>query len=86
MKPNINSVEVLSHSGHPVLDGALVGAGSLWPGGIGVFTRRAVPATVNQHPPADHCNDASRQVLFLSVMCYIISRGADYVILHSKNR
>jgi len=42
MKPNINSVEVLSHSGHPVLDGALVGAGSLWPGGIGVFTRRAV--------------------------------------------
>jgi hypothetical protein len=33
MKPNINSVEVhpqLSKDGHPV-DGALVGAGSLWP-------------------------------------------------------
>jgi hypothetical protein len=33
MKPNINSVEVhpqLNHNGHPV-DGALVGAGSLWP-------------------------------------------------------
>ncbi len=33
MKPNINSVEVhpkLSNNGHPV-DGALVGAGSLWP-------------------------------------------------------
>jgi hypothetical protein len=28
MKPNINSVEV--HNGHP-MDGALVGAGSLWP-------------------------------------------------------
>jgi len=34
VKPNINSVEVhpqLSNNGHPV-DGALVGAGSLWPG------------------------------------------------------
>jgi hypothetical protein len=33
VKPNINSVEVhpqLSNNGHPV-DGALVGAGSLWP-------------------------------------------------------
>jgi hypothetical protein len=33
VKPNINSVEVhpqLSTNGHPV-DGALVGAGSLWP-------------------------------------------------------
>ncbi len=33
MKPNINSIEVhpkLSNNGHPV-DGALVGAGSLWP-------------------------------------------------------
>jgi hypothetical protein len=33
MKPNINSVELhpqLSNNGHPV-DGALVGAGSLWP-------------------------------------------------------
>jgi hypothetical protein len=33
MKPNINSVEVhpqLSNNGHP-LDGALVGASSLWP-------------------------------------------------------
>jgi hypothetical protein len=33
VKPNINSVEVhpqLSNKGHPV-DGALVGAGSLWP-------------------------------------------------------
>jgi hypothetical protein len=33
VKPYINSVEVhpqLSHNGHPV-DGALVGAGSLWP-------------------------------------------------------
>jgi hypothetical protein len=33
MKPNINSVEVhpqLSNNEHPV-DGALVGAGSLWP-------------------------------------------------------
>jgi hypothetical protein len=32
-KPNINSVEVhpqMSNNGHPV-DGALVGAGSLWP-------------------------------------------------------
>jgi hypothetical protein len=34
VKPNINPVEVhpqLSHNCHPV-DGALVGAGSLWPG------------------------------------------------------
>jgi len=34
VKPNINPVEVhpqLSHSGHPV-DGAVMGAGSLWPG------------------------------------------------------
>jgi hypothetical protein len=34
VKPNINPVEVhlqLSYNGHPV-DGALVGAGSLWPG------------------------------------------------------
>jgi len=33
VKPNVNSVEVhpqLSNDGHPV-DGALVGAGSLWP-------------------------------------------------------
>jgi hypothetical protein len=33
MKPNINSVELhpqLSNDGHPV-DGALLGAGSLWP-------------------------------------------------------
>jgi hypothetical protein len=33
MKPNINSVEVHpqpNHNGHPV-DGALMGAGSLWP-------------------------------------------------------
>jgi hypothetical protein len=33
MKPNINSVELhpqLSNDGHPV-DGALAGAGSLWP-------------------------------------------------------
>jgi hypothetical protein len=33
MKPKINSIEVhpqLSNNGHPV-DGALVGAGSLWP-------------------------------------------------------
>jgi hypothetical protein len=33
MKPNINSVELhpqLSNDGHPV-DGALVGAGSMWP-------------------------------------------------------
>jgi hypothetical protein len=33
VKPNINSVEVhpqLSNNGHPV-DGALVGAGSMWP-------------------------------------------------------
>jgi hypothetical protein len=33
MKPNMNSVEVhpqLSNNGHP-LDGALVGASSLWP-------------------------------------------------------
>ncbi len=34
-KPNINSVEVhpqqLGYNGHP-MDGALVGAGSLWPG------------------------------------------------------
>ncbi len=36
MKPNINSVEVhpqLSNTGHPV-DGALVGAGSLWPNSL----------------------------------------------------
>ncbi len=35
VKPNNNSVEVhpqLSNNGHPV-DGALVGAGSLWPTG-----------------------------------------------------
>jgi hypothetical protein len=36
MKPNIYSVDwvhpQLSHNGHPVDDGALVGAGSLWPG------------------------------------------------------
>jgi hypothetical protein len=34
LKPNINPVEIhpqLSHNGHPV-DGAVVGAGSLWPG------------------------------------------------------
>ncbi len=34
MKPSIIAVEVhpqLSHNGHPVDDGALVGAGSLWP-------------------------------------------------------
>jgi len=33
VKPNINPVEVhpqLRHNGHPV-DGAVVGAGSLWP-------------------------------------------------------
>jgi hypothetical protein len=36
VKPNINSVEIhpqLSNKGHPV-DGALVGAGSLWPVGL----------------------------------------------------
>jgi len=46
MKPNINSVEVhtkLSHSGHPVLDGALVVAGSLWPGGIGGVHKESCP-------------------------------------------
>jgi hypothetical protein len=35
VEPNINSVEVhpeLSNNGHPV-DGALVGAGSVWPEG-----------------------------------------------------
>jgi hypothetical protein len=40
VKQNINSVEVLpqlSTKGHPV-DGALVGAGSLWPYKTGLFS------------------------------------------------
>jgi len=44
VKPNINSLKVhpqLSNDGHPV-DGALVGAGSVWPElewGVGLLVR-----------------------------------------------
>jgi hypothetical protein len=44
VKPNINSVEVhpqLSNKGHAV-DGALVGAGSLWPGELAPKTATVI--------------------------------------------
>ncbi len=44
MKPNINSVEAhpqMSNNAHPV-DGALVGAGSLWPR-LGKWTGNSFP-------------------------------------------
>jgi hypothetical protein len=47
MKPNINSVEFhpqLSTNGHPV-DGALVGAGSLWPY-ISLISSHQVPLPI----------------------------------------
>jgi hypothetical protein len=52
VKPNINSVEVHpqpSNNEHPV-DGALVGAGSLWPKKFRVFTMVCKPVKVLVHP------------------------------------
>jgi hypothetical protein len=49
VKPNINSVEVhpqLSYNRHPV-DGALVGAGSLWP--IWRFCNAEINASTQTH-------------------------------------
>ncbi len=54
LKPNINSVEVhpqQSNNGHPV-DGALVGAGSLWPNNNIMMTTRY--ANLPPNPPNDH--------------------------------
>jgi len=72
VKPNINSVEEvhlqLSNNGHP-LDGALVGAGSLWPR-LRCLLKEA-PLAVN--PPLYTCVVWIGVIVSCTLLCWAIS-------------